>query len=119
MPRLLCSLMLLFALSCVAGCFSISLLGDDNALFVTGESFVLSGTATIQNNNGPQVVWIGENGLTYHLFQAIQLDNDSFDRITTPGTSSRLQLATRTDLEVVGQVGTVVEVERVLEIAEP
>jgi hypothetical protein len=118
-PRLLCSLSLLLVLYAVGGCINVSLLGEGNSLFVTGESFILTGTATIQDNNGPQLVWIGENGFTYHLFQATQLDNDAFDRVTTPGTTSRLQLATRTDLQVVGQVGTVVEVQRVLEIDEP
>ena len=52
------------------------------------------------------------------MFQSPALDNESFDRITTPGVTSRLEIATRDDLEVACLIGTVVEVQDVLEIVE-
>ncbi len=85
-------------------------------LLAVGTPFVLSGTAALIDNNGPCLVWLGENGITYHLFQDARLDNDLFDEVTEPGTTSRLEIVTRSDLEVVCQVGDVVEVRDVLDI---
>ena len=112
--RLLC---VLLGILLYAGCIDLTIPGQ-NTLFVKGESFVLSGTAAVIDNDGPCLVWLGTNGITYHLFQGIDLDNEDFDRVTTPGVTSRLELATREDLEVSCQIGTIVEVQGVLEIRE-
>jgi hypothetical protein len=84
----------------------------------TGSPFVVKGTSVVLDNNGPCLAWIGDNGITYHLFQNPSVDNDTFDHITTPGVTSRLQIATRTDLQVACQLGTIVEVISVLEVAD-
>ncbi len=84
----------------------------------TGTPFIIRGTADIIDNGGPCPIWRGDNGVTYHLFQNPLLDNETFDRITTQGTTSRLQLSTRNDLVVDCQVGTIVEVDAALEIVE-
>ncbi len=91
-------------------------LGTDS-LFPEGSAFVVSGTAELANVDGaPCNVWIGENGAIYHLFQSPQVDNGDFDEITTPGVTSRLLIATRSDLVVDCEIGTTVDVEDVLEI---
>ena len=87
-------------------------------LFATGTSFVVSGTAALIDEDGPCLVWMGENGVTYHLFQDPRVSNEDFDAVTAPGITSRLKLAVRTDLYVDCLVGTVVEVQDVLEIVE-
>ena len=87
-------------------------------LIATGSPFVISGTSTLADNNGPCLIWIGENGITYHLFQGSTVENETFDRVTTPGVTSRLLLAERTDLQVSCLMGTIVEVRDVLEIVE-
>jgi hypothetical protein len=61
---------------------------------------------------------VGENGTTYHLFQGADVSSEDFDRVTVPGTISRLVIAPRDDLEVAWQTGTIVEVRRVLEILD-
>ena len=100
---------------CAPGCtINAQLLPD--SLVSTGSPFVVKGTATVLDNNGPCLAWIGENGINYHLFQNPRVDNATFDRITTPGVTSRLQLATRNDLEIACQAGTIVEVLSVLEV---
>ncbi len=100
-----------------AGSCTINLdLGSDS-LFPTGTSFVLRGTTDIvDTGSGSCLVWLGENGITYHLFQNSRVANDEFDLVTTPGVTSRLELATRSDLVVECRVGTVVEVQNILEI---
>ncbi|MCK4342078.1 MAG: hypothetical protein KAY37_10190 [Phycisphaerae bacterium] len=107
----------LVLVSLFAGCIDLTVPGE-KTLFVKGEPFVLSGTAAVIDHNGPCLVWIGENGITYHLFQSTGLDIEDFDRVTTPGVTARLELATRQDLEVACQCGTIVEVESVLEVME-
>lgn len=113
---------LLIGLACMAllstACSYTFTIPGQNTLFVKGEGFVLRGTATILDRGGPCLVWVGENGVTYHLFQGTGVTNEDYDRVATPGVTSRLQLATRSDLEVVCEVGTIVEVERVLEIVD-
>lgn len=101
----------------LAACIDVAIPGE-GSLFVTGEPFVLGGTAAIVDCDGPRLVWYGDNGITYHLFQGTRLTNDEFDRVTTAGVSSRLEIATRQDLVVSCQIGTIVEVQRVLEIVE-
>jgi len=101
----------------VGSACTVNLSPGDN-LFATGTSFVVSGTAALIDGEGPCLVWIGDNGATYHLFQGVGLANESFDRVTTPGTRSRLQLATRSDLTLDCHVGTIAEVQDVLEIVE-
>jgi hypothetical protein len=86
-------------------------------LFPTGTSFVVRGTMDLVDTEaGACLVWRGENGVTYHLFQHSRVANDEFDLVTTPGVTSRLELATRSDLVVDCQVGTIVEVQNILEI---
>jgi hypothetical protein len=92
-------------------------LGADS-LFPTGTSFVVRGTADVFEGNGSCPIWIGENGVIYHLFQNPRVPNEEFDRVITPGTTSRLELAVRTDLVVTCQVGTIAEVEDILEIPD-
>ena len=104
------SLLPLLAVAC-----TLEIPGQDT-LFVRGEPFVMRGTAATIDSSGPCRVWIGDNGITYHLFQSVRLASDEFDRVATPGVTSRLQLATRNDLKVDCQVGDIVEVERVLDV---
>jgi hypothetical protein len=113
--RVAFSLLGLLLALCAIGCsFNAQLLPD--TLFSTGTPFVVKGTSTVLDNNGPCLAWIGENGITYHIFQTTTVDNATFDRITTPGVTSRLQLVTRSDLQVACQTGTIVEVLSVLEV---
>ncbi|MCO6438448.1 MAG: hypothetical protein J5J06_15265 [Phycisphaerae bacterium] len=103
----------------LAGCVDVNV-PDSFSLLPVGTSFIMRGTSAVVDDptGQPCLVWIGENGVTYYLFQDARLENETFDRITTPGTTSRLQLATRSDLEASCQIGTIVEVEDVLEIAD-
>ncbi len=87
-------------------------------VFPSGEPFVLKGTADLVDNGGPCRIWRGENGIIYHLFQSPQVDNETFDQVTAPGTTSRVQISVRDDLEVTCQLGPTVIVEAVLEIVE-
>jgi hypothetical protein len=101
------------------GCIDVQLTGAES-LFPSpsGTPFIVRGTATVVDSDGPCPVWVGDNGVTYHLFQNPLLDNATFDRITTSGVISRLQLSRRTDLVVACQIGTIAEVDAVLEIVE-
>jgi hypothetical protein len=89
---------------------------DAGSLLPVGTPFVVKGTATVLSAEGPCPAWIGTNGVTYHLFQNPLLENEVFDQVVQPGVTSRLVLATRSDLELACQVGTLVEVREVLEI---
>jgi hypothetical protein len=89
-----------------------------DTLFVRGEPFVIKGTAALATEDGPCIVWHGQNGVTYQLFQGPSVPNGDFDRAITPGVTSRLVIAKRTDLETVCDYGTIVEVQRVLEIED-
>ncbi len=93
------------------GCIS-----GGGSLISVGSPFVVKGTATVLQGDGPCPAWIGDNGVTYHLFQDPLLENEIFDRISEPGTTSRLVLVTRSDLVLSCAVGTIVEVQEVLEI---
>lgn len=104
-------------LAAMAGCsVNLDLLPD--TLVSTGTPFVVRGTAAVVDIEGACLIWIGENGVTYHLFQDPRVDNETFDRIITPGVTSRLQIAIRTDLVTICQIGTIAEVRNVLEIVE-
>ncbi len=117
MPRLAWTLLLLGIWPGAAGCtFNFDV--EPPALVPSGNPFVVRGTATLLEDGGPCPAWIGENGVIYHLFQNRRLNNETFDRVTTPGVTSRLELAVRTDLEVACRVGTVAEVLSVLEMVE-
>ena len=107
----------LLALVCMTGCIDLALNAPETLLPV-GTPFVLKGTAAVIDNDGPCLIWEGENGVTYHLFQDPRVENETFDRVTTPGVTSRLEIAIRNDLEVVCQIGRVAEVQDVLEIVE-
>jgi hypothetical protein len=104
---------LLPALALAVGCNL-----NTGSLFVRGEPFIISGTAAVRDQHGPCPVWIGENGVTYQLFQGARLDNDEYDRILVPGVTSRLEIATRNDLVAKCDLGTIVEVQRILEVVE-
>ncbi len=107
----------ILAVGVLAGC-TIQIPSAES-LFPVGTPFVLSGTSTISSTfSGPCPVWIGDNGITYYLFQDAKLDNTLFDRVTTPGVTSRLKLVVRTDLEASCHNGPFVEVLDVLEIVE-
>lgn len=110
------SVMVLLAAAWLGGCSFNFDLGSDT-LFPTGTTFVVSGTAdVIPSDSGACKIWLGENGVIYHLFQTPRVANEDFDRITTSGVTSRLELATRSDLVVDCRVGTIVQVEDILEI---
>jgi hypothetical protein len=108
----------LIAIGVWAGCtFNLDLGAD--TLFPTGTSFVMRGTAeNVPSSGGACNIWRGQNGVVYHLFQGVRVDNADFDRMTTPGVTSRIEVATRTDLVVDCLQGTIVEVRQVLEIVE-
>ncbi len=99
------------------GCIDISV-PIAPTLFPTGTSFVVRGTMTVEDRDGPCLVWVGNNGVKYHLFQDPRVSNEAYDSVATPGTTSRLVLATRDDLVVDCQVGSIVEVQDILEIVE-
>lgn len=86
--------------------------------FGGASTFVITGTASVADQNGPCPVWLGDNGVTYHLFQSPSLANDVFDRIVSVGTTARLVLAVRSDLELTCAFGRTAEVVDVLEIQE-
>lgn len=85
-------------------------------IFVRGEPFVITGVSVLVEHNGPCAAWLGDNGITYHLFQGVNVVNSEFDRVMATGIRSRLVLATRSDLEIACQVGRLVEVQAVFEI---
>ena len=101
----------------VPGCIDVRL-PEEVTLLPIGTPFVVTGTATLLDNDGPCLAWIGENGVTYHLFQNSRIENDVFDRIVTPGVTSRVEIATRNDIPLECASGQVVEVQRVLEIID-
>ena len=109
----------IFGLMTIAATLGCSRIRATPLNFLTsGAPFIVSGTTAVIDNNGPCLVWMGDNGEVFHLFQGLGLDNETFDRVTTPGTRSRLQLGRRNDLTVSCQVGTIVEIQDVLEIIE-
>lgn len=84
----------------------------------SGSPFIVKGTFEARDvfGRGSCPVWVAETGILYHLFQDEAVSNADFDRITTPGVTSRLRIATRGDLVVACQIGTSVVVQSVLEI---
>ena len=78
-----------------------------------GVPFVVSGVAQMIEGECP--AWLGDNGVTYHLFQGAGLSTADFDTLTAHEVRSRLVLATRNDLELACASGTIVEVEAILE----
>ena len=101
----------------LAGCIDLALNAPDTLLPI-GTAFVVKGTTAVIDNGGPCLDWNAENGVTYHLFQDPRVENETFDRVTTPGVTSRLEIAIRNDLEIVCQIGPIVEVQDVLEIVD-
>ncbi|MBN2559445.1 MAG: hypothetical protein JXQ75_00755 [Phycisphaerae bacterium] len=85
-----------------------------------GTPFIAKGTYELREVWGgdPCPVWVTDTGAIYHLFQDIAVSNEDFDRVTTPGVTSRLQLTTRSDLVVGCLIGIPVEVKQVLSINE-
>ena len=80
--------------------------------------FLLKGTFMQIDRFGqrPCFAFEGDNGIFYHLFQDVNLDDDLFDMATTVGVRSRLLMEIRSDLEVTCELGPVVEVLEVREI---
>lgn len=83
----------------------------------TSSAFIARGTfeARSQLLGGTCLVWVEQSGVVYHLFQGQDVSNADFDRITTPGTTSRLQIFIRGDIPVGCEQGNAVEVQQVLE----
>ena len=100
---------------CLLGCVDVNV---PETLLPVGTSFVAKGTAAIVDNDGPCLIWLAENGLAYYLYQDPSVDNDTFDRVTTPGANSRIEIAIRTDLIAPCLVDAIVEVQDVLEIVD-
>lgn len=105
--------MLMGATSCITAD-----LPEEITLLPVETVFVMKGTSAIVDNDGPCLVWYGQNGLTYHLFQSPRVDNATYDRVVTPGVTSRLELAKRNDLHVACELGSILEVQNVLEIEQ-
>lgn len=117
LPLIGAALGLAAALGAAGGCGSLEDL--TGTVLVRGEPFVVSGTFAIIDRNGRNCpVWYGDNGVSYHLFQSPRVPNDDFDRATVPGVRSRLEIAPRNDLFLDCQVGTIVEVQRVLQVVD-
>jgi hypothetical protein len=74
--------------------------------------FLLKGTFMQIDRFGqpPCFAWEGDNGIFYHLFQNVNLDDDLFDMATTVNVRSRLLIEIRSDLQVTCELGPVVEV---------
>jgi hypothetical protein len=87
------------------------------SIFPSGTPFIVKGTSETRDvfACGPSAVWVDTSGVAYHLFQGDRISNEDFDRITTPGVTSRLEIATRDDLQVACPVGIIVEVRSILE----
>lgn len=103
------------SLSFLTGCISLDLDIPD-LLPTIGTSFVVKGESVILEGDSPCPAWIGDNGVTYHLFQDPNVSNEAFDEVMTPGVRSRLQIVPRSDLVLTCSVGTLVEVQDILEI---
>lgn len=111
-------LALLTSLCGLAGATACINLPDTTALLPVGTPFVVRGTMTLQDDRRPCPVWLAENGTQYYLYQDALLDNSTYDRVVTPGATSRLVLATRSDLAVPCDGAVAAEVQNVLEIVE-
>lgn len=97
------------------GCIDLSGASD---LLPVGTPFVVRGTMTVGGGNEACLRWQAENGMSYYLYQDALLDNTVFDRITTPGVTSRLVVATRSDLPAPCAVDRIVQVTQALEILD-
>lgn len=111
------AILLLCLPAVICGCIDFGL--SFGPLFPIGQPFVIKGVAEeIDTDSSLRLIWRGDNGITYHLFQSSLVPNGDFDKATTPGVTSRLLVVTRDDLAVDPKVGTIVEVRRILEIVE-
>jgi hypothetical protein len=111
LPRLMLASACVVTLLLLQGC-------DASALLVVGTPFAVQGTMTVSNRDAACLIWMGDNGETFYLYQDPLLDNSTFDQITTPGVTSRLVVVTRSDLTSPCTVDEVVQVEEVLEIVQ-
>jgi hypothetical protein len=90
--------------------------GGGISLFPPG-AFVIRGRMDEATGMGMDCpVFRAETGINYHLFQTEAVENDVYDAVTTPGAVSRLVVQERSDLEIACQIGTIVEVQDVLEL---
>lgn len=97
----------------VSGCINFP-----TGLFPESNSFIGVGTyqehSAFLANTCP--AWIDDYNVVYYLFQGPDVSSEDFDKITTLGVRSRLQLRPRTNLQTSCPQGTVVEVEKVIDI---
>lgn len=92
--------------------------GDAGAseTFIQQGTFELRQTGFLSEATCP--VWVDDTGLAYHLFQGAMITSAQFDQITTPGTTSRLQLQFNNSLQVGCLTDSpIVEVVGVLEVS--
>ncbi len=89
---------------------------NTSQLLPVGTPFVVQGTMTLGGPNGDCLVWQADNGQSYYLYQNALLDNNAFDQINTPGVTSRLVIAIRSDLPAGCRADKVAEVNQVLEV---
>jgi hypothetical protein len=111
LPRLILAGACIVTSLLVQGC-------DTSALLVVGTPFVVQGTMTVNSHSGTCLIWMGDNGETYYLYQDPLLDTGIFDQITTPGVTSRLVVVTRSDLTSPCAVDEVVQVQEVIEVVQ-
>jgi hypothetical protein len=107
------------ALCAVSGCIDAAIPiggGGGISLFPPG-AFVIRGRMDEATGYGIDCpVFRAETGINYQLFQTEAVENDVYDAVTTPGAISRLLVQERSDLEIACQIGTIVEVQDVLEL---
>ncbi len=91
---------------------------NTSGLLTVGTPFTVQGTMTLGGLTGSCLIWRGNNGESFYLYQDPLLDNSLFDQISTPGVTSRLVVATRSDLSAPCTVDKVVQVQEVLEVIQ-
>jgi hypothetical protein len=86
---------------------------------LSGDQFVVRGKMEQSAGRDGCLLFRGDNGARYYLFQHPDFDSDDFDLITVPGTIARLVLVARDDLQTACSGATSVEVLDVLELLPP
>ncbi len=110
--------MAVFLMSTLSGCVTITLPEQISASLLPADtSFILNGKAEAALDAYTLPVWRGEDGQGFVLFQTVDLKNSDFNKIVTPGNTSRLLLVVRNDLAPLCQADVVpVEVKKILQI---
>jgi hypothetical protein len=91
-------------------------LDTGGGIFGGSGAFIIRGTMTVADGDGPCLVFQAEDGYSYHLRQATGLPSVDFDALTEVGAISRLEVRLAEDLPVACGSATVVEVEALLEL---